>query len=941
MIEDVRTALALRSALAGLAALAAVALGQGGPREPSPTLQVDLLIFKVSKLPAKDRAAAYEAAAKTAAKAKDMPGEALALSWEAAALADYSEYREGLPILQEALKLARASGWRSMEGKLLVNIGVSYGSLGDQRKGLDYQQSALGVQHDLPDRGAEAVTLNDIGASYVALGQYRQALEYQSRALALQWKYDPKRLGPTLNDLGVVYSDLGEHTKALRCYQEALAVVSKSGTGADVAGALNNIGEMHRDLGQYTEALENYQQAIRIDRASGGGAHEASALNNLGELYEQTVRPQEALGTYDRALIIEREIHDPWNEATTLANSAIALLKLGRNGEALRRCRRALAISRSIGAVHIQSSALADLGWVYQTLRRRHEAISSLEEALPLRRRVGDRGGEATTLMELGSAYLALHHQSLGIFFEKQAARLYQSIRRDQHAMPTGLRRSYAETTASQLDELSLALIDSKRLPEAIQALSAPGREDLTAIDYTAAEKAWAAEYERKADAIGRDGREAQLLQLVKQLDRAQIFRLRGLKQDSDRRTLEFSRFLAGIARESDRGSRRTELASTSESVALLAALRKLPPGTRAVFAVPEATRLSLLIADRRGLGIVSSAVTSLRLVRLVRTFRVALQDPLQDPRAPGKALYDLMIRPLEGRLADGGVTMWNLAGVLRNIPVAALWDGRRYALEKYRMENFNPAYLASLAASPTGRRRGVVLGTTGAHSVKDPVSSEPLGFPELPGARAEVESVSHQLGSTPILDGEFTARKLVSCFARRPRIVHIASHFRYFAGDDRRSFLLTGDGGIWTVEAIKALPANALAGVELVTLSACATASGSNADGSQMESFGAWMQRKGAKAVVSTLWDVTDLTTGALMARFYRGLRLHPGWTKLDSLRQAQLALLRGDEKGGGPRRGAIVLTRSRRGDFRPDIRAPLAHPYYWAPFVLSGNWR
>ena len=119
------------------------------------------------------------------------------------------------------------------------------------------------------------------------------------------------------------------------------------------------------------------------------------------------------------------------------------------------------------------------------------------------------------------------------------------------------------------------------------------------------------------------------------------------------------------------------------------------------------------------------------------------------------------------------------------------------------------------------------------------------------------------------------------------------------------------------------------------MTLSACDTAtSGAGADGREVEGFAVLAQRQGAKAVVASLWPVADASTMMLMHDFYRLRGGQAGVTKAEALRQAQLSLLRGGAKsdaGDGERRG---LAGMRLG------ATPYSHPYFWAPFILVGNW-
>jgi len=84
------------------------------------------------------------------------------------------------------------------------------------------------------------------------------------------------------------------------------------------------------------------------------------------------------------------------------------------------------------------------------------------------------------------------------------------------------------------------------------------------------------------------------------------------------------------------------------------------------------------------------------------------------------------------------------------------------------------------------------------------------------------------------------------------------------------------------------------------------------------VDGLGILAQQKGARAVIASLWSVYDSSTGLLMQKFYEQWTTNAGMPKAEALHQAQLALLRGEA-------GNRAYT----------------HPYYWAPFILIGNWR
>jgi CHAT domain-containing protein len=125
------------------------------------------------------------------------------------------------------------------------------------------------------------------------------------------------------------------------------------------------------------------------------------------------------------------------------------------------------------------------------------------------------------------------------------------------------------------------------------------------------------------------------------------------------------------------------------------------------------------------------------------------------------------------------------------------------------------------------------------------------------------------------------------------------------------------------TLAAINDDPEISFEDVELLTLSACNTALGIEGDGREVDGLGILAQRKGAKAVMATLWSVYDPSTSALMRNFYRGWTSGTGVSKAEALRRAQVAFLHGAEA-------------SEEGS-----SAKYAHPYYWAPFILIGNWQ
>jgi len=287
---------------------------------------------------------------------------------------------------------------------------------------------------------------------------------------------------------------------------------------------------------------------------------------------------------------------------------------------------------------------------------------------------------------------------------------------------------------------------------------------------------------------------------------------------------------------------------------------------------------------------------------------------------------------------------MWSLDGVLRYVPMSALYDGQHYLIENYRNTEFTPASLALLQSQPAPAASLRVLGLG--------VSKPHTGFPALPGVAEELRAIVNggsEKGLMPgkvLLDEAFTSESMQSALREGYPIVHMAGHFIFKPDNAPDSFLLLGDGSRLTVDQLRTLP-NLFSGVELLTLSAgntALTAKGSN--GREVGAFAYVAQQLGARSVMATLWSVSDMGSAVLMREFFRQLR--EGQSKAEALRRAQLALLRGGAQAG------VTGANDQRAEqasgasdnpgaqpFKADPRKPYAHPYYWAPFILIGNWR
>jgi CHAT domain-containing protein/Tfp pilus assembly protein PilF len=107
----------------------------------------------------------------------------------------------------------------------------------------------------------------------------------------------------------------------------------------------------------------------------------------------------------------------------------------------------------------------------------------------------------------------------------------------------------------------------------------------------------------------------------------------------------------------------------------------------------------------------------------------------------------------------------------------------------------------------------------------------------------------------------------------------------------------------------------------DLVVLSACKTNLGKLRGGEGLMGLTRAFLYAGASSLVVSLWEVEDRSTSILMERLYQ--RLKQGESKAEALRLAKLDLLQ--ESFGSEALG---------------MKGSYASPFYWAPFILVGNW-
>jgi len=900
-------------------------------------------------------------------------GEAKTLNNIGGVYDSLGEKQKALEFYNQALPINLEASDRDGEAITLNNIGLVYHSLGDADKALKFYNQALPLRRAVRDRSGEATTLNNIGSVYESLGEIQKALEFFDQALPIYRALgDRGGEAGTLNNIGAVYYSLGQKWKALEYFKLALAIHEAAGDRAGRAVTLNNIGLIYHSLGFNQKTLEFCTKALRISRAVGDRSSEARALNNLGTLYagggwdivvggNEARRPSSNIfaGNVDRG---QPPIVDMSYEVRRTVIRA-----RGDNRKALKFYLRALALRRAVGDRRGEAVSLNNIGIVYKNLGQRPKALEFYNQARLLAGALRIRGFEATTLQNL-MVFWGKENPSLAIFFGKQAVNVLQELRSVITSLDTELQQTFLRSKEQTYRDLAGLLISQGRLAEAQQVFGLlkeeeyfefvrrdSGNASLTGarISFTSAEAKLKKQFSEIAASIAGIGSQHGALLAIKQRSPEQDKRLSEAEANLEIANQAYQKFLDQLQVELKGATGGVnDVTALRESRGLQDTLRELDAIALYTIVSREMYNVILITPDVE--KAFEYKISEAEINRKIFEFRQVLQNPAADPLPLAQELYRIFIGPELGRdISQTGkqTIVWSLDGVLRYLPMAALHDGKRYLVESYRNVIITLASRDRLKDPVSLKWQALGLGVSKGEVVT--IGSNPEIFPPLRGVPEELAGIVRDetkgvgqtgvLPGTVLLDEGFTAEAMKTRLRLRGneqpfKLVHIASHFRFQPGDETKSFLLMGGGKTLTLAELKSM-SQIFSRVELLTLSACNTAvGGAGAEGKEVEGFAVLAQRQGAEAIIASLWPVSDMSTSQLMRQFYRLRDEHPGMSKAEAMRQAQLTLLRpvmqrqiADEN----------KDRGNQSTYKVDPNAPYAHPYFWAPFILIGNWR
>jgi CHAT domain-containing protein/Tfp pilus assembly protein PilF len=743
-----------------------------------------------------------------------------------------------------------------------------------------------------------------------------------------------------LRTLGSIHLRRGQPATAQALFGQALELASglDGGTGASTGEVLWNLAELAEKQGRADLAVERYHQALAIFEES---YPDSPVVGNLRtELGRARLNRGDLEGARDPLEASLQQFHE-------LAPGGLwegwTLYQLGRLASEEGRATQALALLRSARAIFhrwapdtvAEAEILHTIGHVQRKMDLPDEAMDSFEAAVGALERQLPRLGSP----EVGAAERARH----GALYDEYLDLLIEHGLADRAFQL--LERSRARALLALLAERDLvyrsALPDPlDRERRAARAAHAQALEELSTLSSQSPPEVVAAATRQ--------------LRLAR--ERQQQVRLE-IRRQSPR--------LAGL--------------SDPEPMDWPSAAAALDPGTLALVFHAGTDQMVLFALSRDAeLAVTTVPIGAEALAEKVRRYRLLLRNPASDEGLTrrGRELSQLLLSPFAAQIANAERLLIVPDGPLHLLPFGALpaaqGDGRLSYLAAQHPLHFTASLALFAELSSRGREeaqeRSAATTRAGATPATPPRATlVAFGDPRLdaktiallPGSQAdglqqlalagdEVRSIAGLFsGRTEVFTGLAATEARAKQVDPQTRYLHFATHGVL---DERlplnsalvlaRSEGATGEDGLFQAwEIIEELTL----GCELVTLSSCESALGSELAGEGLIGLTRAFQYAGARSVLASLWSVSDRSTAHLMHLFYQGLR--DGRTKDEALRRAQLALLqetRLQETRPAPRSGLWArLPHLFRSAPEPSPALDASHPYYWAAFQLYGDWR
>jgi CHAT domain-containing protein len=798
----------------------------------------------------------------------------------------------------------------------LVQQALTFYQTGQFTQAIAQWQQAATLYQDRGDNLNQALILSYLSLAYQQLGEWSEASRAIAQSLKLiqnsQLTTDNSKLifAHALNTQASLQFNQGQAEAALATWKQATNLYKQAKDSNRTIGSLINQAQAQQALGLFLQARQTLDEVEQLLRRESNSQLKAMGLRSLGNIRLLVGDLTNSRRVLEQSLAIAEPGSYPQDIAATF-------LSLGNVARAQKDSSAALefyhkvATSNAPDLIRTQSqlnqlSLLLELGKQPEA-QSLVPAIQTLLENLPASRStIYARINLAQSLQKMGqntpAAKIIVGAVELG---KKLSDRRAQAYALGYLGKMYELTQQWSE--AQKLTEQALLIAQALNAPEIAyqwqwqlgRILKAQGQTESATQSYAAAFKSLQS---IRSDLIAT----SQDLQFSFRESVEPVYRQfvdlllqKSPSQDNLKQAREVIESLQ--LAELDNFFRTACLEGQTVAIDTVD-----QTGAAVIYPIILTDRLEIILSlPGEPLRHYTAAVSGQELEDTVEQWRQNLEKPLTTPESKllGQRIYNWLIRPIEAELKEPVKTLvFVLDGALRNVPMAALYDGQQYLIENYSIA-LTPGLRLLNPQAIQPRKLGVLAAG---------LSEERHGFSALSNVNLELKEIQTELNSRILLNQSFTSSALENQLQALPfPVVHLATHGQ-FSSNAQETFILAWDKPIEVTELSALLRKREQAreeAIELLVLSACETATG---DKRAALGLAGVAVQAGARSTLASLWSLDDESGAQFIGQFYRALS-NRNLSKAEALRQAQLSLLRD-----------------------PNFR----HPRYWAPYVLVGNW-
>ncbi|MEH1941799.1 MAG: CHAT domain-containing protein [Nostoc sp.] len=820
------------------------------------------------------------------------------------------------------------------QGKVLYNAGTF-------AKAVEVLQQAVQAYEQQGDTLRLAATLSNLSLAYQQLGAWSQAQQAIAESLnLLQGQHEKQNLqifAQSLDIQGRLQLTMGQAEVALATWRQTEEIYKQVGNQNGVVRSLINQAQAWRTQGFYPRAVKTLEEVSQTLKSQPDSIEKTVSLRSLGDALLVLGDLEKSRQVLEESLIIARNLQSS-------ADIGASLFSLGNNARKQQDVLKAIAYYQQTVAASPSplTKVQAQLNYLGLLIEDRQWAqvqtllplIESQLDQIPLSRAsIYAQVNFSQSLAKVKSGVLQASSQSFysGFSTKDSAVLLASAIQQsrnlgDKRAEAYALKSLgglYEETKqwseAQALTRQGLALAQSSNAPEITYSLEWQlGRLLKAQEDINGA----IAAYDAAVDTLQSLRRDLVVNKDVVNQDVQFNFRdsvepiyresvellLKSQQGKPDEKILEKARQRIEALQLAELDDFFQEACLQGQKVALDRVVDQDNPTAAILYPIILEKELQVIVKiPKQPLQSYTTQISHTEVEQLLVKLRQNLVNPTATKavQTHSQQVYNWLLKPIESELQKSGVDtlVFVLDGPLRNLPMAALYDGKQYLVQKYAVALSVGLQLLDPKPLVQQQLKALTAGLT----------QPPPGyskFAPLLAIKSEFDGISKAgVSTTSLLDGDFKKKNLESEIGAAPfNIVHLATHGQ-FSSRVEDTFILDFDGQINVKDFDTLFRSHGKTVVELLVLSACQTAAG---DSRAALGLAGAAVRAGARSTIASLWQIDDESTAMFVSAFYRELKSGK-ITKAEAVHRAQLQLLK-----------------------HPNYKAPS----FWSAYVLIGNW-